>query len=147
MDLTDAELVAREAAAQNQPLDYIAELVDHVTSSPSVENPAGCLRALVHQGKRRVPRGHGGVPSRAVRAMLHPEHYQPGGKYAHLFHQVQTSSAAVVAPPASMESLALPVYASPATRGPSAFAIQSDPRLAGRGHEAWPRGQPQPGAP
>jgi hypothetical protein len=142
MDPADARLVAQEAAAQHQPLGYIAELVTHITSSAGVHNPAGCLRALVREGKRRPARGQGGVPPRASRARLHPEHYQPGGKHGHLFHQAQTASAATGTAPADVDSVSRALFAPPMTRGPSAFAIQSDPRLAGRGREAWPRGQP-----
>ena len=79
MDPADATLVAQQAAAQNQPPGYIAELVAHVTSSAGVQNPAGCLRALVRQGKHRPPRGPGSVPPRSARPLLHPEHYRPGG--------------------------------------------------------------------
>ena len=129
----EARATAQVAAASGHGPGYVAELVAHVTSSPSIQNPAGCLRALVQRGKRRPPRGAGGVPARAQRAALHPEHYGPEGKYAHLFHRVATTS-----PPMAQSP--------PATRrGPSAFEIAANPRLAGRGTEAWPRGQPLTG--
>jgi hypothetical protein len=133
MALDEAQATAQAAAASGHGPGYVAELIAHVTSSPSVQNPAGCLRALVQRGKRRPPRGAGGVPPRALRAVLHPEHYSPGGKYAHLFHSV------VVVPTSSSQ---LPIRT---TRGPSAFEVAANPSLAGRGREAWPRGQPLTG--
>jgi hypothetical protein len=129
----EAQATAEVAAASGHGPGYVAELVAHVTSSPSVQNPAGCLRALVQQGKRRPPRGAGGVPPRAQRAALHPEHYGPEGKYAHLFHRVATASPSLVQSPTATR------------RGPSAFEIAANPQLAGRGMEAWPRGQPLTG--
>jgi DNA-binding transcriptional ArsR family regulator len=142
MDPADAAQVAQDAAAQHQPPDYIAELVAHVTSAPGVHNPAGCLRALVRQGKRRPPRGQGGVPPRHARPALCPDHYRPGGKYAHLFHAASVRREAGPVPPEPAPHP--PVAHAPALppRGPSAFAIQADPLLAGRGRAAWPRGQP-----
>jgi DNA-binding transcriptional ArsR family regulator len=141
MDPADAALVAEDAAAQGRPAGYIAELVAHVTSAPSVQNPAGCLRALVRQGKRRPPRGQGGVPARPARPALAPEHYRPGGKYAHLFDRGAPPGDAA-GPPADPAPAAGAPQAGGALRGPSAFTIQADPRLAGRGPAAWPRGQP-----
>ncbi len=145
MDPTDAAQVAQDAAAQHQPPGYIAELVAHVTSAPGVHNPAGCLRALVRQGQRRPPRGQGGVPPRRTRPALCPEHYQPGGKYAHLFYSAPIRGEAGPVPPDPAPRP--PVVPDPAfpARGPSAFAIQADPLLAGRGRAAWPRGQPPTG--
>jgi hypothetical protein len=133
MALDEAQVTAEVAASTGHGPGYVAELVAHVTSSPNVQNPAGCLRALVQQGKRRPPRGAGGVPPRAQRATLHPAHYGPEGKYAHLFHRGATASTPIAQLPSATE------------RGPSAFAIAANPRLAGRGAEAWPRGQPLPG--
>jgi DNA-binding transcriptional ArsR family regulator len=142
MDAADAARVAEDAAAQGQGPGYIAELVEHVTQAPSVQNPAGCLRALVREGKRRPRRGEGGVPPRRARPALAPEHYRAGGKYGHLFSPAApaaegASGAGEGAAPAAM---AAPGGGAP--RGPSAFTIQADPRLAGRGPAAWPRGQP-----
>jgi len=130
MALDEAQATAGTAAASGHGPGYVAELIAHVTSSPSVQNPAGCLRALVQEGKRRPPRWAGGVPPRAQRAVLHPEHYSPGGKYAHLFHRAGLASSPTSPPP-------LPDY-----RGPSAFEVAANPSLAGRVAEAWPRGQP-----
>jgi biotin operon repressor len=129
----EAQATAQAAATTGHGPDYVAELVAHVTSSPSVQNPAGCLRALVQRGKRRPPRGAGGVPPRSQRHALHPEHYSPGGKYAHLFHR-----AGVVPTPD-------PQPPTPNRRGPSAFEVAANPKLAGHGKEAWPRGQPMTG--
>jgi hypothetical protein len=128
MDEDEAQATAQIAAASGHGPGYVAELVAHVTASPSVTNPAGCLRALVQQGRRRPPRGAGGVPPRTQRPTLHPEHYGPGGKYAHLFHR---------APPTPN-----PQPPTTAARGPSAFEIAANPSLAGRGREGGPRGQP-----
>lgn len=133
MALDEAQATAQAAAVCGHGPGYVAELVAHVTNSPSVQNPAGCLRALVQGGKRRPPRGAGGVPPRAQRAALHPEHYSPSGKYAHLFHRAGVAPTAGPPPPI------------PTRRGPSAFEIAANPLLAGRGAEAWPRGQPLPG--
>jgi hypothetical protein len=130
MTLDEAQATAQAAAATGHGPGYVAELVAHVTSSASVQNPAGCLRALVHRGRRRPTPGAGGVPPRSQRPVLHPEHYSPGGKYAHLFHRP------AAAPPSNFQ---------PATShspGPSAFEVAANPLLAGRGAEAWPRGQP-----
>lgn len=129
----EAQTLAQAAAVTGHGPGYVAELVAHITSSPSVQNPAGCLRALVQQGKRRPQRGAGGVPPRTQRPALHPDHYVPGGKYAHLFHRA--------APLPSTNPQPQP----PARRGPSAFEVAANPRLAGRGGEAWPRGQPPTG--
>ncbi len=145
MDPADAICVAQEAAAQAQPPGYIAELVAHVTTAPGVQNPAGCLRALVRQGKHRPQRGQGGVPPRHARPTLHPEHYQPGGKYAHIFHPAPPDPASARALPPSVPPPPALSHAPLPARGPSAFAIQADPLLAGRGREAWPRGQPLTG--
>jgi hypothetical protein len=148
MDAGEAVLVAQAAASQGQPPSYIAELVTHVTSSPSVQNPAGCLRALVQRGQRRPMRGAGGVPPRAQRAALHPEHYGPGGKYAHLFHRPPGATsgrrtdllpAHPQLPTADQPRVTGPVQR---VRGPSAFEVAANPDLAGRAAEAWPRGQP-----
>ena len=147
MDPADAAQVAQDAAAQHQPPGYIAELVAHVTSAPGVHNPAGCLRALVRQGKRRPSRGQGGVPPRRTRPALCPEHYRPGGKYAHLFHAASVRREAGPVPPEPVPHPHPPVTPAPALppRGPSAFAVQADPLLAGRGRVAGPRGQPSTG--
>jgi hypothetical protein len=133
MALDEAQITAEVAAATGHGPGYVAELVDHVTSSPSIQNPAGCLRALVQRGKRRPPRGAGGVPPRSQRHALHSEHYSPGGKYAHLFHRAGVVPTAEPQPP------------TPNQRGPSAFEIAANPKLAGHGKEAWPRGQPMIG--
>ncbi len=148
MDADEALRVAQEAAAQGQPPGYVAELVAHVTSSPRVQNPAGCLRALVQRSQRRPSRGAGGVPPRAQRAALHPEHYGPGGKYAHLFHRPAgaTSGRRTDLPPPhpQLPSADLPGVTGPGQRGrgPSAFEVAANPALAGRDAAAWPRGQP-----
>ncbi len=138
----EACATAEVAAASGHGPGYVAELVAHVTSAPSVQNPAGCLRALVLTGRRRPARGAGNVPPRAQRPALHPEHYTAGGKYGHLFHRAASSEQRAVSadvptgqPPTSNPQ-------PPTPRGPSAFAIAADPSLAGRGSDAWPRGQP-----
>lgn len=152
MDAAEAQVVAHQAASQGQPPGYVAELVAHVTSSPNVQNPAGCLRALVQRGKRRPPRGAGGVPPRAQRAILHPEHYSTGGKYAHLFHRAPAVdvkwNTALSIPDASssIPNSPLPPCNAQRIRGPSAFEVAANPSLAGRGAEAWPRGQPSIGS-
>ncbi len=133
MALDEAHATAQAAAANGYGPDYVAELVTHVTHSSSIQNPAGCLRALVQRGTRRPSRCKGGIPPRSQRATLHPEYYSPGGKYAHLFHP------ALATPNPNPGSPNL--YA----RGPSAFDVAANPALAGRGREAWPRGQPLTG--
>lgn len=130
----EARTTAQLAASGGHDPGYIAELVAHVTTSPAVHNPAGCLRALVQRGTRRPARGAGGVPPRPQRPALHPEHYGPGGKYAHLFHREEAAPPSASPPPP------------PLRRGPSAFEIAADPALAGRGVGAWPRGQPSTGS-
>jgi hypothetical protein len=134
MDEAEAQATAALAAASGHGPGYVAELVAHVTASPSVTNPAGCLRALVQQGRRRPPRGAGGVPPRAQRPALHPEHYGPGGKYAHLFQRVVRDD------PPPQSSVLSPGHS--LGRGPSAFEVAANPHLAGRGAAARPRGQP-----
>jgi hypothetical protein len=111
----DAQATAQRAAAVGYGPGYVAELVAHIEASPTVQNPAGCLRALVQAGRRRPARGAGGVPPRSQRTTLHPEHYAPGGKYAHLF-QPATGHQEGHAP----------------RRGPSAYEIAAQPALAGR---------------
>ncbi len=131
----EAQATAEVAAASGHGPGYVAELVAHIESTrASVHNPAGCLRALVQQGKRRPPRGAGGVPPRSQRAALHPEYYAPGGKYAHLFQRAQPLTPNPQPPTSDLRP--------PTPRGPSAFEIAANPALAGRQDGAWPRGQP-----
>ncbi len=94
MNTGEAAETAALAAASGHGPGYVAELVAHIAASPSVQNPAGCLRALVQHGKRRPARGAGGVPPRSQRAALHPEHYRPGGKYGHLFQAASSEQRA-----------------------------------------------------
>ncbi len=94
MNTGEAQETAALAAASGHGPGYVAELVAHIAASPSVQNPAGCLRALVQHGKRRPARGAGGVPPRSQRAALHPEHYRPGGKYGHLFQAASSEQRA-----------------------------------------------------
>ncbi len=141
----EAQATAEVAAANEQGPGYVAELVAHIAASPNVQNPAGCLRALVQQGRRRPARGAGGVPPRALRAALHPEHYTAGGKYGHLFQREAQSAKCERPTPNSQPPTPTappPTAHLPAPRGPSAFEVAANPRLAGRGNEAWPRGQP-----
>lgn len=153
MNTAEARQTAALAAANGQGPGYVAELVAHVTNSPSVQNPAGCLRALVQRGTHRPARGAGGVPPRAQRVMLHPEHYRAGGKYAHLFHSVPAAAGGrptdfSTSPSPQLPPAEAPYVTHPAQRirGPSAFEVAANPLLAGRGAEAWPRGQPLNGS-
>lgn len=80
--------LAQLAAQRECSRGYVAEVVEYVTTTPGIKNPAGCVVQLIRRGESRRPATQVQQPAKETHRTLDPEKYTLG-KYAFLFRPHQ----------------------------------------------------------